>query len=519
MSMNTNTINIYVTGKNLAGILEAVPPPAGMTSRIISLEAGTHITAKAQNVFILKKIPPRLIDGAKYVLCCKNHTDINAETLSTLYDLWPEPLTPSLLKFYYAKLLERISREIESTSEEIEHQKRMIEMARQDYLTGLATRWYLQDYIKKNQDERNVTCIYFDLDNFKKVNDTYGHQAGDRALAATAEMMQREFTDGFCARMGGDEFMIVLLGLRDSSEVERKVNTFMAGLLDYYAGTKTMKALSISVGIAQKTNGEDKSIDRLIHESDIALYEAKKSGRACCKVYSPSMEEGRDNDRESGRTYYLVDYENVHSAGLDGIHKLDDSSTVCIFYTKNANKLAPSLNIGMLESKAKITYIHAEAGAKNALDFQLSSYLGELIMENGSECKYFIVSKDSGFAALIPFWKERGVEVEIVSDISGNGLFSHDDIAQKVVILTGEVQLAPMIAGIIRHAKTKTQVNNSLQKLYKGTRKCGQVYRMIKPLIENKPGDNNSPPEKTVTLGEILQVPESSQDPQVLPST
>ena len=50
MSMNTNTINIYVTGKNLAGILETVPPPSGMAYKIIPLEAGTHITSKAQNV-------------------------------------------------------------------------------------------------------------------------------------------------------------------------------------------------------------------------------------------------------------------------------------------------------------------------------------------------------------------------------------------------------------------------------------------------------------------------------------
>ena len=171
-----------------------------------------------------------------------------------------------------------------------QYQKRILEMARQDYLTGLATRWYLQEYIENKKNEENITCIYFDLDNFKKVNDTYGHQAGDRALAATAEMIQREFTDGFAARMGGDEFMVVLPGLRTASEVESKVNLFMKNLLDYYRGVKTMNVLSISAGISQKLKGVEKSIDRLIHESDIALYEAKKSGKARCKIYNPSME-------------------------------------------------------------------------------------------------------------------------------------------------------------------------------------------------------------------------------------
>ena len=173
---------------------------------------------------------------------------------------------------------------------EIEYQKRILEMARQDYLTGLATRWYLQEYIQNNKDEQNITCIYFDLDNFKFVNDTYGHRAGDRALAATAEMIQREFTDGFAARMGGDEFMVVLTGFRSVDEVQDKVNNFMEKLLEYYAQTRTMKTLSISAGVSQKLQNQDKTIDRIIHESDIALYEAKKNGRACCKIYQPSME-------------------------------------------------------------------------------------------------------------------------------------------------------------------------------------------------------------------------------------
>ena len=144
-----------------------------------------------------------------------------------------------------------------------------------------------------------------------------------------------------------------------------------------------------------------------------------------------------------------------------------------------------------MESKAEITYHHAEAGMKNALDFQLSSYLGAVITENaGKKCRYYIVSKDSGFASLIPFWQEKGIELDVISDISGKNIFSHDRLAQKVALLTGEVQYAPQIAGIIRNSKTKTEVNNSLQKLCRGTKKCGHIYRTIKPLIEDKPGGN-----------------------------
>ncbi len=495
--MNTNLINIYITGKNLADIMNAITPPAGLAYSINVLEAGTRINPHAMNIFILKKIPSKTLDNAKYILCSKNYTDIDRETLSMIYDLWPEPLTPSLVKFYFKKLLDRISRELENTSEEIEHRKRIIEMARQDYLTGLATRWYLQEYIMKNENAQNVTCIYFDLDNFKKVNDTYGHQAGDRALAATAEMMQREFTDGFCARMGGDEFMIVLLGVHEPDDVMQKVNSFMAGLLEYYAGTKTMKALSVSAGIAQKKHGADKSIDRLIHESDIALYEAKKSGRSCCKIYIPSMEEHREelqrvNVTDSERNYYLVDYENVKSEGLNGIHRLDADNTVCIFYSRNADRISCDMNLNFRESKAEITYHHVEVGVKNALDFQLSSYLGKIVGENinsGKNCKYFIVSKDNGFACLIPFWHDNNIDISMTTDIAGTVIYSAEsELTHKVSALTGEILTAPLIAEIITKSATKTEVNNSLQKLFRGNKKSGEVYRAIKFLIEDKDG-------------------------------
>ena len=159
----------------------------------------------------------------------------------------------------------------EMPDEQNEYQKRILEMAQQDYLTGLATRWYLQDFIERNRHERNITCIYLDLDNFKSINDQFGHQAGDRALAATAEMMQNEFPDGFAARMGGDEFMLVLLGKRDIMSTANRVTDFMSKLLKYYATTRTMKGLSVSAGISQSVPDVEKTI------------------KSMCKVYQSSM--------------------------------------------------------------------------------------------------------------------------------------------------------------------------------------------------------------------------------------
>ena len=220
------------------------------------------------------------------ILCTGNISGLTEETLNHFYDLWLTPLTPASLNFYFRRLQKQMK---EETLERAYEQK-ILEMARQDCLTGLATRWYLQEYVEQNRDEKHITCIYFDLDHFKEVNDTYGHQAGDEALAATAELMQQEFSDGFISRLGGDEFMVVLLGKRSIGDTEARVNAFLTRLMDYYWEASTMRHLSISAGIAQTDPAVAKSIDQLIHESDRALYRAKHAGRACCRIYDPSME-------------------------------------------------------------------------------------------------------------------------------------------------------------------------------------------------------------------------------------
>lgn len=276
-------INIYTTSFKMIHILSEIEPLPGFVHRFHLF--GQPLRPSGLNVIITGTLPEELNPSAKYILCSRSPQELSRDTLSLLYDLWPLPLTASLIRFHFRNVQTRIKFEVENTAEHLEHQKRILEMARQDYLTGLATRWYLQDFIERNRHEQNITCIYFDLDNFKSINDTYGHHAGDRALAATAEMMQNVFPDGFAARMGGDEFMVVLTGKRNVLEVQHRVDDFMARLLKYYAGTRTMKALSVSAGISQTGADSGKTIDQIIHEADTALYEAKKAGKAQSRIF------------------------------------------------------------------------------------------------------------------------------------------------------------------------------------------------------------------------------------------
>ena len=474
-------INFYAQSEKLLEILKSIADTENFACDFHLLKAGTRINPNAENFFIVRNFPVQPVSNVKYILCSSKPNELTQSQLHELFAIFPMPLTPGLLQFFFHDLIIKIKSV--THSEASKYHKRLLEMAQQDYLTGLATRWYLHEYAEKRKKEAFLTCIYFDLDNFKNINDTYGHQEGDRALAATGEMMQREFPDGFCARMGGDEFMIVIPGMNSAEYIEARVNSFMKLLLEYYASVKTMKTLSVSAGISQKIDGENKSIDQLIHESDIALYEAKNSGRACCKIYSPSME------RKESTNYYLVDYENVKNQGFNGIQSLKGRNFIYIFYSKNApgNFSLDFLKI-INDVNAKFFFRKVEVGGKNALDFQLSSFLGELITENdGKPCNYYIISYDKGFNSLIPFWAERDIKIDIIANFSCNSDVNNIRKKLSEILSAEDDELITMIAEIINSCRTKIEINNTLNKKLKNALKAGEIYRKIKPLIANKP--------------------------------
>lgn len=131
-----------------------------------------------------------------------------------------------------------------------------------------------------------------------------------------------------------------------------------------------------------------------------------------------------------------------------------------------------------------------EVGRKNALDFQLSSYLGYLIHENiDNPYDYFIVTKDKGFESLIPYWKKRKINVSIVVDVSGqNAQVVQSELEAQVAALLKDKSDAPAVAKIIQSYKTKQGVNNGLTRKFRDGKKVSEIYTAIKPLIADKKG-------------------------------
>lgn len=166
-----------------------------------------------------------------------------------------------------------------------------------DGLTGLANRQRMklsldQTLINTRRGWRSVALLLLDLDRFKAVNDTLGHQVGDALLKQVAQRLQRCTADhGLVGRLGGDEFQIILPeapGNEALCELSRTIITTLSQPF-YLAGSNITIGCSIGIAVAPE-NGNDS--ETLIRSADLALYAAKADGRGTHRFYSEDMLEG-----------------------------------------------------------------------------------------------------------------------------------------------------------------------------------------------------------------------------------
>ncbi len=157
-----------------------------------------------------------------------------------------------------------------------------VKYANTDFLTGLNNRRSLFEYLESLDANSMISIVMMDLDRFKSVNDTYGHDAGDEALKIASRVLEECFSDGFIARLGGDEFLVALIGDYGMPELEVRTQKFLDTLLEKYSKKEEFQLLSASAGISQEKLPvcDIQSIEDLIKRSDDALYTAKKSGKA-----------------------------------------------------------------------------------------------------------------------------------------------------------------------------------------------------------------------------------------------
>lgn len=200
-----------------------------------------------------------------------------SENAWLVYDTNGKPL------FYEGTVVDATARM--AAEEEINH------LAHHDHLTGLPNRFMLLKKLRealltpKSASTIAVHCL--DLDHFKDVNDTLGHQAGDQLLVAVGKRLRRSIKSGdVLARLGGDEFTILQYGVRKPSDMDALASRIVETMNDSFQIGENTVSVGVSVGVASY-NGQEPS--GLMRDADVALYEAKNSGRRTYAHYTVEM--------------------------------------------------------------------------------------------------------------------------------------------------------------------------------------------------------------------------------------
>jgi diguanylate cyclase (GGDEF)-like protein len=163
-------------------------------------------------------------------------------------------------------------------------------VASTDVLTGLPNRRAIEEWANKQlkgaaRHGFPVWVVLGDLDSFKEINDTFGHEAGDTVLRTFADTLRKltRISD-MCGRLGGDEFLIVISHV-SGDNIELAINRFrelFCALSFPFAGKSV--SISATFGVAGSESGSLKDFGALVRKADEMLYEAKRAGRNCVHI-------------------------------------------------------------------------------------------------------------------------------------------------------------------------------------------------------------------------------------------
>ncbi|MEJ7706769.1 MAG: EAL domain-containing protein [Nocardioidaceae bacterium] len=173
----------------------------------------------------------------------------------------------------------------------------MAHAAWHDPLTGLANRasfmWRVQNAIDESRgSNRRVAVLFCDLDGFKRVNDLFGHAAGDQLLVDVGHRIFSSVRQlDMVARLGGDEFAVLIEGIQDTSDVASACERILDSLRSQVHVWSEDVSVTTSIGVAWST--PDASADALLSRADLAMYHAKSRGKNRFEIYRPAFGDER----------------------------------------------------------------------------------------------------------------------------------------------------------------------------------------------------------------------------------
>ncbi|MFW2388391.1 MAG: putative bifunctional diguanylate cyclase/phosphodiesterase [Polyangiales bacterium] len=172
----------------------------------------------------------------------------------------------------------------------------LVRLAQFDQLTGLPNRTLLRERVthalaRAMRSGSGVATLILDMDRFKEINDSFGHEVGDKLLVEAAKRIRANVRDqDTVARLGGDEFAVVLEGVSEAKEVLPVIERILSSLREVNTVEGHEVMTSTSIGIAMyPENGTD--LSELLRAADLAMYQAKSTGRSCYQFFADAMQE------------------------------------------------------------------------------------------------------------------------------------------------------------------------------------------------------------------------------------
>jgi diguanylate cyclase (GGDEF)-like protein/PAS domain S-box-containing protein len=188
------------------------------------------------------------------------------------------------------------------------HQQELVYAAHYDALTGLPNRILMGERLRHSlgnvsKTGQKLAVVYLDLDNFKIINDQYGHAMGDQLILVVSLRMKKALREGdILARLGGDEFVAVLMNQEDSIDMLDTIpllDALLAAVAEpVQIGEKTF-TVSASLGVTFYPQNEDVDADILLRQSDYAMYQAKQTGKNRYHLFDPEHDRNLRGQHES----------------------------------------------------------------------------------------------------------------------------------------------------------------------------------------------------------------------------
>jgi diguanylate cyclase (GGDEF)-like protein/PAS domain S-box-containing protein len=302
-----------------------------------------------------------------------------------------------------------------------ELQKQLVRVAHYDALTNLPNRVLLADRLQQaitqcHRSRQSLAVVYLDLDDFKAVNDQYGHGVGDDLLVVVSQRMRDALREGdTLSRIGGDEFVAVLTNLNDPQDCKPALDRLLLAAASPVILGETTLQVSVSLGVTlYPQDGAD--ADLLLRHADQALYLAKQSGRNRYHLFDVALDAAVSTQRE----------------GLQHIREALEGDQFILYYQPKVNMRTGEV-IGV---EALIRWQHAERGLLPPAAFlplienhALTVDIGEWVIDSA--------------LTQMALWRRQGLEIPVSVNVSAHQLQQADFVERLGQLLARHPSVRP----------------------------------------------------------------------------